>query len=144
MSLVHGYLHRPRKVWLRRLSFQIHLWVGLILTLYMIMIGLSGSILVFREELENLAGLNPWHNLQTSARPVDPVEAIANVRAAFPQARLISLRAPTESNPVYVAVMQGRGRNFGMGSIAIHPATAQVLGRMPRRLPPNWASKAAK
>jgi uncharacterized iron-regulated membrane protein len=139
VSLVHGYLRRPRKVWLRRLSFQIHLWVGLILTLYLIMIGLTGSILVFREELENLAGINPWHNLQTSARPVDPVEAIANVRAAFPQARLISLRTPIESNPVYVAVLQGRGRNFGMGSIAIHPVTAQVLGRMPRRLPPNWA-----
>ena len=139
MSLLREYLRRPRKVWLRRLSFQIHLWVGLILTLYLIMIGLTGSILVFREELENLAGLNPWRNLQTSGRPADPVEVIANVRAAFPQARLISLQAPTASNPVYVAVMQGRGRNFGMGSIAIHPVTAQVLGRMPRRLPPNWA-----
>jgi uncharacterized iron-regulated membrane protein len=139
VSLVREYLRRPRKVRPRRLNFQIHLWVGLILTLFLIMIGLTGSILVFREELENLAGLNPWHNLPTSARPVDPVEAIANVRAAFPQAQLISPRAPIASNPVYVAVLQGRGRNFGMGSIAIHPVTAQVLGRMPRRLPPNWA-----
>ena len=139
MSLVRGYIRRPRNVWLRQLSFHIHLWVGLVLTLYLIMIGLTGSILVFREELENLAGLNPWRNLQTSGRPANPVEVIANVRAAIPQARLISLQAPTASNPVYIAVMQGRGRNFGMGSIAIHPATGQVLGRMPRRLPPNWA-----
>lgn len=139
MSLLREYLRRPRKIRLRRLSFQIHLWVGLILTLYLIMIGLTGSILVFREDLEKLAGLNPWSNLHTSGRPADPADVIANVRAAFPQARLISLQAPTALNPVYVAVMQGRGRNFGIGGIAIHPATAQVLGRMPRRLPPNWA-----
>ena len=45
MSLVRGYLRRPRKVRIGRLSFQIHLRVGLILTLYTIMIGLTGSIL---------------------------------------------------------------------------------------------------
>jgi uncharacterized iron-regulated membrane protein len=70
---------------------------------------------------------------------VDPVIAIANVRAVLPAARLISISAPTGSNPVYIAVLQGTGRNFGKGSVAVHPVTGQVLGRMPRRLPPGWA-----
>lgn len=141
MSFLHGFgfIHRPRKVWLRRLGFQIHLWLGLLLTLYLIMIGLTGSVLVFREELEGLAGLNPWHGIQRTGADADPVTVISNVRAAFPRARLISLSAPTLTNPVYVAVLQGMGRNFGAGSIAVHPVTAQVLGRMPRRLSPGWA-----
>lgn len=139
MSIFAEFIGQPRKVWLRRVSFQIHLWAGLILALYLIMMGLTGSILVFREELEDLAGLNPWHDLQTSGHDAGPVAVIATVCAAFPRARLISLSAPTRSNPVYVAVLQGTGRNFGTGSVAIHPVTAQVLGRLPRRLPPNWA-----
>jgi uncharacterized iron-regulated membrane protein len=139
MSFLRGFVRRPQRVWLRRLNFQIHLWIGLILTVYLVIIGLTGSILVFREELEGLAGLNPWRGLQTSGPYADPVKVIAGVRAAFPEARMISLSAPTKSNPVYTAVLQGRGRAAGSGSIAIHPITGQVLGRLPRRLPPNWA-----
>lgn len=139
MSFLRGFVRRPQRVWLRRLNFQIHLWIGLILTLYLIVIGLTGSILVFREELEGMAGLHPWHGLETSGPYADPVNVIAGIRAAFPEARLISLSAPTKSNPVYTAVLQGRGRAIGSGSIAVHPVTGQVLGRLPRRLPPHWA-----
>ena len=139
MSFLRAFIRRPQRVWLRRLAFQFHLWVGLILALYLIMMGLTGSILVFREELEGWAGLNPWRGIQTSGPQADPVAVISSVRATFPEARMISLSAPTRSNPLYIAVLQGRGRNFGTSSIAIHPVTAQVLGRLPRRLPPGWA-----
>lgn len=139
MSLLKAFIHRPQKVWLRRLNFQVHLWAGLALTLYLIMIGLTGSILVFREELEQFAGINPWSNIRVTGAYASPIAVIGNVRSAFPAARMISLSAPTQSNPVYVAVLQGRGRNFGSGSIAIHPLTGHVLGRMPRRLPSGWA-----
>jgi uncharacterized iron-regulated membrane protein len=136
MSFVRGFVRRPQRVWLRRLNFQIHLWIGLILTLYLIVISVTGSILVFREELEGLAGLNPWRGIQASGPYADPVQVIANVRTAFPEAQMISLSAPTKSRPVYIAVLQSRG---GAGSIALHPITGQVLGRLPRRLPPHWA-----
>ena len=49
---------------MRRLNFQVHLWVGIILTLYMIVIGVTGSILVFRPELERLFGLKPWQQIR--------------------------------------------------------------------------------
>ncbi len=51
MSFLHRYFHRPQQVALRRLNFQVHLWVGIILTLYMVVIGVTGSILVFRPEI---------------------------------------------------------------------------------------------
>src|ERR1700733_12281464 len=140
MNSLRGFIRRPQRVWLRRLNFQIHLWIGLILTLYLIMIGLTGSILVFREELERLAGGNPWRGIQANGPYADPVTVIASVRAAFPDARLTSLSAPTKFNPVYTAVLlQSRGRAAGAGNIAIHPITGEVLGRVQRRLPPRWA-----
>ncbi len=139
MIFLRAFVRRPQRVWLRRLAFQLHLWAGLILAFYLILMSLTGSILVFREELEGWAGLNPWRGIQSSGPQADPVAVIASVRATFPEARLISLSAPTRSNPLYIAVLQGGGRNFGTSSIAIHPVTAQVLGRLPRRLPSGWA-----
>ena len=139
MSFIRGFVRRPQRVWLRRFNFQIHLWAGLILTLYLVVIALTGSVLVFREELERAAGLNPWSGIQTSGQYADPVAVVAKVREAFPQTRLISLSAPTPFNPVYTAVLQGRGRSLGSGRIALHPVTGEVLGRVPRRLPPGWA-----
>lgn len=44
----------PQRVWLRRALFQIHLWVGIVLALYVVAIGLSGSALVFQPELEEM------------------------------------------------------------------------------------------
>jgi uncharacterized iron-regulated membrane protein len=139
MNFLRGFVRRPQRVWLRRFNFQVHLWAGLILTLYLIMIGLTGSILVFREELEGLAGVNPWAGIQTTGPYADPATVITNVRAAFPEARLTSLSMPTQFNPVYAATIQGRGKTPGSARIALHPTTGQVLGRVARRLPPHWA-----
>jgi uncharacterized iron-regulated membrane protein len=44
----------PQRVWLRRAIFQVHLWMGLVLTLYAVVIGLSGSALVFADEIARL------------------------------------------------------------------------------------------
>lgn len=48
-----GFLHRPQGVAWRKALFQIHLWAGVILGLYFLLISLSGSVLVFERELTN-------------------------------------------------------------------------------------------
>lgn len=51
-GLLHRALHTPRRTLARRAAFQIHLWAGLLLGLYTAVIGLSGSALVFRDDIE--------------------------------------------------------------------------------------------
>jgi uncharacterized iron-regulated membrane protein len=138
VSFRAGFWQRPQRVWFRRVNFQIHLWVSLILTLYLVVIGVTGSILVFREELESMAGANPWGGARVSPPYADPVTVLRNVRGAFPQARIISLTAPGAANPTYTVLLQGVGRNFGTSRIAVHAGTGQVLGRLPGRLPAGW------
>ena len=46
-----GFIDRPQRVLWRRALFQIHLWIGVALGLYLIAISISGSILVFQREL---------------------------------------------------------------------------------------------
>ena len=45
------WVRRPQKVWLRRATFQVHLWSGIGLGLYVFFISVTGSVLVYRNEL---------------------------------------------------------------------------------------------
>jgi uncharacterized iron-regulated membrane protein len=47
------WLHHPEQLWLRRMFFQIHLWLGMAAGLYMLVMSLSGSVIVYRNELEH-------------------------------------------------------------------------------------------
>ena len=45
------WLKHPQGVWLRKAIFQVHLWSGIGLALYVVLICLSGSAIVFEDEL---------------------------------------------------------------------------------------------
>ena len=52
MSPMSGtWLRNPQRIWLRRALFQVHLWCGLAIGLYILMISVTGSVLVYRNEL---------------------------------------------------------------------------------------------
>src|SRR5438128_4837861 len=45
------WVRHPQRVWLRRMVFQIHLWTGIGVGVYVTLLSLSGSLLVYRNEL---------------------------------------------------------------------------------------------
>jgi uncharacterized iron-regulated membrane protein len=49
------WVRQPQKIWLRRALFQVHLWSGIILGLYILMISVTGSVLVYSNELYRAA-----------------------------------------------------------------------------------------
>jgi hypothetical protein len=44
-------LQHPERFWVRKALFQIHLWMGAAVGLYVMMMSITGSILVFRNDL---------------------------------------------------------------------------------------------
>jgi uncharacterized iron-regulated membrane protein len=131
MNLLQRYFRRPQTLLLRRAIFQIHLWVGLIVALYMAIIGMTGSVLVFRQEIDARALPGHWRELRTTS-PANAGTIIARLNAVYPDLRMISLMAPTPFNPTFVATLLGRGRI----SVACDPTTGEVLGPVPR--PAAW------
>ncbi len=132
MSFLQRYIHRPQQLAVRRLNFQVHLWVGIILTLYMIMIGVTGSILVFRPELERLFSLKPWQDVRGKEPLADITTVVDNLKAAYPRSHIVSVDAPSEDNATFVAVVEGRGRI----KLACAPTDGKILGEFPRTS--NW------
>lgn len=51
MTLWNRWIERPQSLWLRKATFQIHLWTGIVLGIYVVLISVSGSAIVFRNEL---------------------------------------------------------------------------------------------
>jgi uncharacterized iron-regulated membrane protein len=52
MSVWQRLWRQPQRVWLRRAMFQIHLWSGIAIGLYVVMLSLTGSALVYRNDLD--------------------------------------------------------------------------------------------
>ena len=45
------WLRHPQGVWVRRALFQVHLWAGLVLALYVFVMSATGTVLIYRREL---------------------------------------------------------------------------------------------
>lgn len=54
MSFAERWLRRPQTTWIRKAVFQIHLWSGICLGLYVVLICASGSALIFRIDMFDL------------------------------------------------------------------------------------------
>src|SRR5712691_3794559 len=59
MTLAEQWIRRPQNLWLRRALFQIHLWTGIGVGLYVLLVSVSGSAIVFRNELYKSLGSGP-------------------------------------------------------------------------------------
>jgi uncharacterized iron-regulated membrane protein len=57
MSVWQQRIRHPEKVWLRGVLFQIHLWVGAGAGLYIVLMSVTGSLIVYRNELERKSSL---------------------------------------------------------------------------------------
>jgi uncharacterized iron-regulated membrane protein len=51
MTFWNRALRRPQSLWMRKALFQIHLWTGIAIGIYVVLISVSGSAIVFRNEL---------------------------------------------------------------------------------------------
>jgi uncharacterized iron-regulated membrane protein len=118
------WIEQPQNVFLRRLLFQIHLWTGLAVGLYVFVIFLSGSVLVYRNELYRT--FSPQPVLVRSVGALLSDDALSEAaRRAYPGYSVDDLRkgqAPNEA----VAITLLRGDE----TIArlFDPFTAEDLG----------------
>jgi uncharacterized iron-regulated membrane protein len=77
LAFLKQWLHRPQSVWLRKATFQIHLWTGIGLGLYVLLISVSGSAIVFRNELYNYWGKPKMVEVQSTRLTKDEIHAKA-------------------------------------------------------------------
>ncbi len=83
MTAIQQWLQHTERFWVRKVLFQIHLWVGTGIGVYIVLMSLTGSIIVFRNELsgwfpiEWLVKLHENLLLGAKGRLVNGIGAIA-------------------------------------------------------------------
>lgn len=142
-SLWRRIVERPQQVWLRKAFFQIHLWAGIIVGLYVIAIGISGSILVFKEELFPRPHVDVG-SVDTRACTPEKLEAVVNnVLRAYPDKEAFLTACPSDFNPLFVTTVREKPKgkpasgpplrvNREELAVYSHPHTAAVLGTADR------------
>jgi uncharacterized iron-regulated membrane protein len=130
-----AFLTRPHTVVWRKALFQVHLWTGLVIGVYLFAVGISGSILVFRSELQRLAYPHLFKAVTAGAPVVSMTTLVENVRAAFPKGALVGIDAPTTSRDTFLSYVFENGQYVASFS---DPSTGRVLGTLPERSVFAW------
>jgi uncharacterized iron-regulated membrane protein len=97
------WVQRPQSLWVRKMFFQIHLWVGIGVALYVLVISISGSAIVYRPKLHRtvvVAG---------AGRPRMHVEDLEQyVRRAYPAYEILSEPEPQRPDQPAVVLLEDR------------------------------------
>jgi uncharacterized iron-regulated membrane protein len=119
------WLQQPQRVWLRRALFQIHLWSGLALGLYIVVLSLTGSALVYRRELV-ARFTTPIPQPEPSRDRLSTDQLRATAQADYPGYTITNLKeAITRRTAVVYVTVQ---RNAETKERLFNPYTGEDLG----------------
>jgi uncharacterized iron-regulated membrane protein len=123
-----NWFRSPQRVWLRRAVFQIHLWMGVAVSLYCVVIGLSGSALVFKDEIERASHPQIYH-VAEGPHHVTLDEAVRGIEMARPGWYVSGLK-DFESTGVATTALMGRMGDkptANYRAVSFSPYTGEVL-----------------
>lgn len=107
----------------RKVVFNLHLYIGLAAGLFLVLSGLTGSMIVFREEIEELT--HP-ELMETAVRDERvPVQEVLNaVKRAYPEDKPVFMRMPRAPQETYLLKMNSAHDLF----VYANPYSGEVLG----------------
>ena len=118
-------LHQPQRVWVRRAIFQVHLWTGLALGLYVVVLSVTGSALVYRRELV-ARFRTPIPQLDQSAQRLTIDEVRAAAERLYPDYAIADVREAITRRTAVVHVTVER--NAETKERLFNPYTGEDLG----------------
>jgi uncharacterized iron-regulated membrane protein len=108
---------------IRRLVFNLHLYIGLAAGLFLVLSGLTGSMIVFREEIEKL--MHPELLETTAGGERVPVQTVLNaIKRAYPEDKIVFIRMPRTPQETYLFKMNSAHDLF----VYADPYSGEVLG----------------
>lgn len=107
----------------RRVIFNLHLYTGLATGLFLVLSGLTGSMIVFREEIEEFTYPELMETAVRDERV--PLQTVLNiVKRAYPKDRVFSLRMPRTPQQTYLLKMNDAHGLF----VYVNPYSGKLLG----------------
>jgi uncharacterized iron-regulated membrane protein len=124
LTLWQRWTRQPQKIWLRRAIFQVHLWSGIVLGLYILLMSVTGSVLVYRNELYRATTPEPIISKGSGPRLTDDQLGAAATRL-YPGYKVVNIdhpRNPDEAVDVWLRQGDDLKKRF------FEPRTGSDLG----------------
>jgi len=109
VTLRERWVRRPQTVWLRRALFQVHLWTAVLIGLYVFVISISGSALVFRDKLFKSLGDQPTYVTVTGTR-LSPPQLRAAAEKAYPEFHVTNVFRGRQPNQAVMIWLERKGK----------------------------------
>jgi uncharacterized iron-regulated membrane protein len=117
------WIRHPQTTWLRKAIFQIHLWSGIAVGLYVLFISVTGSVLVWRNELAAAAERKPIILRGPGPRLTDE-QLKEVVTRSYPGYSITINREPNPDQAVEISLHRGTDRRARL----FNPYTGDDLG----------------
>jgi uncharacterized iron-regulated membrane protein len=118
------WISHPQTLWLRKAIFQIHLWSGVGIGLYVLVVSVTGSIVVYRNELYTATTRPPIIVTRTGPRLTDEQLRAAAVRL-HPGSRVVGIGARENPDEAVTVSLDGFGDSEHR---LFNPYTGEDLG----------------
>jgi uncharacterized iron-regulated membrane protein len=117
---------------IRRTLFVLHMWLGLGLGLLLVLLGLSGSVLVYDDAIADLLAPPPKAVARGPILPLDAIIAAARGQSSRGPVQLVLPQAPGEAASVRLGAMSrmgpARGGRRSATEIFVDPVSGKLLG----------------
>jgi uncharacterized iron-regulated membrane protein len=124
MTYWQRWISHPQTVWLRKATFQVHLWSGIGVGLYVLLISVTGSIAVYRNELYAAATRDPITVAPSGPRLSDDALNAA-LKRAYPESTEVRIGSGDNPNQAVSIAFD----NFGSHrQRQFNPYTGEDLG----------------
>ena len=124
MNVWQQWMNRPQNLWVRRAFFQVHLWIGIGIGLYVVLISISGSAIVYRPQLIRKFARHPQH-LAVSGAPLSREELTQHVQHDYAGYTIDNIFTSTKP---YLPSMVSMKRGSSYVSRLYNPYTGADLG----------------
>ena len=117
-------MQRPQNLWVRRALFQIHLWLGIGIGLYVLLISVTGSAVVYRRELTRKFARKPV-SVAVSGSKLNKQELQQDVQRLYPGYQVVDVYEPRRPElPASIVLERGKKRM----ELLFDPYTGADLG----------------
>jgi uncharacterized iron-regulated membrane protein len=118
------WISDPHTLWLRRAIFQLHMWSGIGVGLYVLVVSVTGSVVVYRNELYTAATRDPII-VTESGRPLSDGELKAVVARVYPGFAISAINRAENPNQAVNVSLDGPDAHKNR---LFNPYTGEDLG----------------
>ena len=117
----------------RDVIFSIHRYIGLVIGLLLILIGITGSLLVFHSDIDDWIVSQQFGVVIPQGQPISIDRTVEIAQAAHPQWKAGSVSIPKSDRHPFNVVMEEPDANpdiylDGTHQVFVNPYTAEVMG----------------